>query len=171
MDRAWQPAGGGGSLQMLLLSWQLAASSDFSIHQAAVLAHRFCFLIGGGSWHQHIKDLHGINLHCGVSALCHGGVPHSSTQVQTAVRSGLGQACTALTTAATVWKQLLASKQTIPRTAGICSAVHCSNTPGYATDSTYLGAMPVVTHCQKPRRWGNYVTRSMRGVWNKALTC
>ena len=35
-------------------------------HQAAVLAHRFCFSIGGGSWHQHIKDPHGNNLQrCG----------------------------------------------------------------------------------------------------------
>ena len=26
-----------------------------------MLAHRFCFSIGGGSWHQHIKDPNGIN--------------------------------------------------------------------------------------------------------------
>ena len=39
------------------------------IHQAAVLAHRFCFSFSGGSWQQHIKDPHGNNLHCGVQAL------------------------------------------------------------------------------------------------------
>ena len=47
--------GGGGGPEMLPLSWQLAVSIDFSpltkIHQAALLAHRFCFsvVVGGGS--------------------------------------------------------------------------------------------------------------------------
>ena len=57
---------------MLLLSWQLAASIDFSplttIHQAAVLAHRLCFSIGSRPWHQRVKHPHSNNRQCGVQA-------------------------------------------------------------------------------------------------------
>ena len=53
---------------MLLLSWQLAASIDFSpptkIHQDAVLAHDLCFYIDGPSWHRHLKDPCSNNLQC-----------------------------------------------------------------------------------------------------------
>ena len=80
---------GGGlaqSLAMLLLSGQSAASIDFSpftkistrrsfAEAYLLLAHRFCFSIGGGSWHQHMKDPHGNDLQCGVQALCHNGAP------------------------------------------------------------------------------------------------
>ena len=85
---AW---GGGGCEKALRCgcspgSWRRLI--DFSlltkIHQAPVLAHRFCFCIGGGLWHQQIKDPYGNNLQCGVQALCHGGVPRCSTGAQTA---------------------------------------------------------------------------------------
>ena len=46
-DRMSHRGGGGQSPEMVLLSWQLATSIDFSpltkIYQAAVLAYRFCF--------------------------------------------------------------------------------------------------------------------------------
>ena len=54
---AWR---GGGGAEMLLLFWQLVASINFSpltkIHQAAVLAHRFClsrWRVEGGGWRGH----------------------------------------------------------------------------------------------------------------------
>ena len=48
------------SPQMLLLSWQLIASINFSalikIHQSSYVGpSRLCFSIGGGLWHQHIE--------------------------------------------------------------------------------------------------------------------
>ena len=65
---------GGQRPQMLLLSWQLAASIDLSpltkIPQFALLAHRFCFSIGGESWCQHVKGPHGdiVSAECKHSA-------------------------------------------------------------------------------------------------------
>ena len=66
---SWGGLGVARSLRRLLLSWQPAASTDFSSLtfwvlkiQTAVLAHRSCFSIGGGSWQQHIKDPVGNNL-------------------------------------------------------------------------------------------------------------
>ena len=60
---------------MLLLSWQLVAPIGLSpfttIHQAAVLAHRFCFSMVAGRGTHTLKDLYGNNLQC--------EVPRSST--------------------------------------------------------------------------------------------
>ena len=46
-------SGGGGGAEVLLLSWQLAASIDFTplmkINRAAVLGHRFCFFFCFGA--------------------------------------------------------------------------------------------------------------------------
>ena len=94
---SWREGGGlGQSPELLLLSWQLAASIDISpltkIHQAAVLAHRFRFSIGGGSRHQRIMGPRGNTLQCGAQTLCHGGVPRGSTGAQTAMQSRLPQA-------------------------------------------------------------------------------
>ena len=51
--------GGGGSPQILLLSlgsWrrQLTCHHLQRSTKAALLGHRLCFFMGGGSWHQHI---------------------------------------------------------------------------------------------------------------------
>ena len=104
------PVGGGGGLgqspEMMLLSLRFAASIDFSPFTKISTRHSFAeaylghgdppgcrvgppflFLLGGGSWHQHMKDPHGNNLQCGLQALCHSGTPHSATCAQTAVRS------------------------------------------------------------------------------------
>ena len=106
--------------------------------KAAVLAQNLWFSIGGGSWHQHMKDPHGNNLRCecGVQILCDGGVPRSSTGAQSAC--GLD-----FTGLAQHWQQPpflpLAWERTIPRTTGTWSAVHFRYTPGHVSDELPRG--------------------------------
>ena len=89
--------GGGGDWdkapEMMLLSWQLAASTDFSFMNTstrpsfaeAYLGDEdtpsrcggppFLSLLVCKPWHRHTKDPHDNNLQCRVHALCHGGAP------------------------------------------------------------------------------------------------
>ena len=155
-------AGGGHSQALSTISpprWprlsnQLAASINLlpftKIHQAATLLHNFCSSKVLGR----MENPHRNHLQCKNAII--GGVPHSSTGVQTG-------ASLDFTRLARHQQQLpfllLAWEQTITCTTSICSAVDGSHTPGYASDEppwgtcatrrsfaeAYLGATPLFT--------------------------
>ena len=139
----------GQSPRVLLLSWLLAVSIAFSpltkIHQAAMLAHHFCFsmVVGCGTNTLRIHTAIIFSARCKHFAMAEYPAPLQEHKQHCHL---LHQACTALIAAAIPSPCLGADH---PCTTGICSAFYCSHTPGYA--SSTRPSFTVVTHCQKPQ--------------------